>query len=549
MRVGRLAAVLAAVAIGALLAAAPAAASYPAGNGRLGYIQDGDIWTINPDGTGATNLTSTAATEACASWAPGGAKLSFTRGNDGPWVADADGTDAYRLNTRPPGLGYDLSGCAEDWFPDATKVTFTFDDHCDAGGVYDAHLDGSPPDQLACGPPVCGHDTTPEGPDWSPDGTDLALVGCQLIGEGDLWTVGEGGFHQLTDTVPLEQCPDYSPDGTSIAYVESDFWENKFINVYRIDADGTDRTPVTTSGYSGCPRWAPDGSKFTFDRAGVIWSADPDGSGLTQLTTPASTPFWSPDAEKILFSSNRDGPYDLYTMNRDGTGVARVTNSSAIEVPFGWQALPKGYPRPKGATPFSVSLSTAYAQCTSPDRTHGPPLAFSSCSAPQPASQYLTVGTGDSNGMPARNEGYLRLDATLGNPATPTDEADVAIRLFMDDVFTKALADYTGELRAHVALRITDRLNTPYPGGAGPGTTIEIPLDVVAACTAVPDPQEGSSCATTTTGDALAPGLVQETRRTMWQLGRVEIYDGGADGDANTPAGDTLFATQGIFIP
>ena len=40
-----------------------------------------------------------------------------------------------------------------------------------------------------------------------------------------------------------------------------------------------------------------------------------------------------------------------------------------------------------------------------------------------------------------------------------------------------------------------------------------------------------------------------EGRRAIWQLGRVEVYDGGPDGDANTPAGDTLFATQGVFIP
>ncbi len=72
---------------------------------------------------------------------------------------------------------------------------------------------------------------------------------------------------------------------------------------------------------------------------------------------------------------------------------------------------------------------------------------------------------------------------------------------------------------------------------------------MIATCTPVADPQEGSTCSATTTADALAPGTVKESRRTIWQLGRVELYDGGADGDANTPAGDTLFATQGMFIP
>jgi hypothetical protein len=32
-------------------------------------------------------------------------------------------------------------------------------------------------------------------------------------------------------------------------------------------------------------------------------------------------------------------------------------------------------------------------------------------------------------------------------------------------------------------------------------------------------------------------------------MAQVQVYDGGPDGDADTPAGDTLFAVQGIFIP
>ena len=90
-------------------------------------------------------------------------------------------------------------------------------------------------------------------------------------------------------------------------------------------------------------------------------------------------------------------------------------------------------------------------------------------------SDYLTVGTGDSNGLPARNEGHVRLDSLLGNPATPADEADVRIELYSDDVFTKALADYGGELRAQFTVRITDRDNTPTavapPGPERPSTS------------------------------------------------------------------------------
>ena len=58
----------------------------------------------------------------------------------------------------------------------------------------------------------------------------------------------------------------------------------------------------------------------------------------------------------------------------------------------------QGYPRPAGATPLRVPLVTAYNQCTSPNRVHGPPLASPSCSPPSQSSQHLTVGTPDANG-------------------------------------------------------------------------------------------------------------------------------------------------------
>jgi Tol biopolymer transport system component len=58
---------------------------------------------------------------------------------------------------------------------------------------------------------------------------------------------------------------------------------------------------------------------------------DPDGSNVqTLLGGPATyqSPAVSPDGSRIAFSSNRDGDFEIYVMNRDGTGLARVTGSS-----------------------------------------------------------------------------------------------------------------------------------------------------------------------------------------------------------------------------
>ena len=76
-----------------------------------------------------------------------------------------------------------------------------------------------------------------------------------------------------------------------------------------------------------------------------------------------------------------------------------------------------------------MSLVPAYNQCTSTNRTHGPPLAHGSCAPPVRASSQLTVGTPDANGQQANSVGSLLLNVLAGDPLTPADEADVAVEL------------------------------------------------------------------------------------------------------------------------
>jgi hypothetical protein len=60
---------------------------------------------------------------------------------------------------------------------------------------------------------------------------------------------------------------------------------------------------------------------------------------------------------------------------------------------------------------------------------------------------------------------------------------------------------------------------------------------------------EGGACNITTTADAVMPGVAKEGQRAVWELGQVSVYDGGADGDADTAGDNTLFAVQGLFAP
>ena len=124
----------------------------------------------------------------------------------------------------------------------------------------------------------------------------------------------------------------------------------------------------------------------------------------------------------------------------------------------------------------------------------------------------------------------------------------MGIDFFSKGALTNALANYTGELRAEVPLQITDKDNTPHPGGPGAATTQELTFDIDATCAVVSEPSPHSECQTTTTADALIPGSIKEGRRSIWQLGQVLVYDGGPDGDTAT-ADNTVFAAAGAVHP
>ena len=50
-----------------------------------------------------------------------------------------------------------------------------------------------------------------------------------------------------------------------------------------------------------------------------------------------SDPVWSPDGRHITFSSNRDGDYDIYVMDADGSNIVQLTDDSAVDFSPAWQ--------------------------------------------------------------------------------------------------------------------------------------------------------------------------------------------------------------------
>jgi hypothetical protein len=264
-------------------------------------------------------------------------------------------------------------------------------------------------------------------------------------------------------------------------------------------------------------------------------------NGLPYLATPIP-----PIGEEFEFPFTAVGPPARYRLQ-----VQRNTAIEAVSSPI-YVDAPDGYARPRSATPITARLVPAFQACGAggaPNASHGAPLALPSCSPPAQASGRLTVGTPDSNGKAAASAGKVELRATGESPIDPSngDQADVAITATVTDVSNRAgLSDYTGELEGVLTLRITDRRNGRHSDS--PATVTDVPLSFPVPCTATSGQPQGATCATSTSADALIAGLAQEGKRSVWEVGQVRVYDGGSDGQAETPGND-LFAVQGLFTP
>lgn len=80
---------------------------------------------------------------------------------------------------------------------------------------------------------------------------------------------------------------------------------------------------------------------FSSNRGGNwdIYTMDPDGKNpvkLTQNRADDFSPAWSPTGEQILFVSERHGKMDLYVMNADGGHLRKVFGSSALRIEPTW---------------------------------------------------------------------------------------------------------------------------------------------------------------------------------------------------------------------
>ena len=498
----------------ALATAMPAHATLPGPNGKIAFQSNRagtqqDIWTMNADGTGQTRVTTGTGVEVQPAWSPDGRDIAYVRqGNGMIVVIDANGNDPFVVTPVASDRRH------PSWRPDGGRLAYQFQ----SSFIATTDLSGSGAETAVTEPPE--EWITDWAPDWSPDGSVIAFERCFCFPDPNpgrrLWVVDSTGGNERELTSGLEdRNPSISPDGQSVVFER---WGAESVDLYTVPLAGGTALPLTNT--PGVNEWHP---------------------------------VWSPDGTKIAFTGIPDNTLnrDIYVINADGTGQQRLTTDAAPDEEPSWQRVAagtNGYPRPKGATPIRVPLVPAYAQCTAPNRQHGPPLAFGSCAPPARASQYATVGTPDANGQPAQSSGFMLAEVIAGDPATPADEADVGLRMGISDVrhAGNAGSPYLFGLLAQLPFGITDK----SLGCCDEPSTIAGTFDVFLELGCAAAPPAGATCAINTTAETLVPGAVREGKRSIWELASpVRVYDAGEDGHAGSTDDNTLFAMQGVFVP
>jgi Tol biopolymer transport system component len=210
------------------------------------------------------------------------------------------------------------------------------------------------------------------GPQWSPDGKqivvgvggftsflDFAAGGLKPIdpvnggAEVGILNADGSGFHVLTSGANNNAFASFSPDGKQIVYRTAGP-EGQGLRIMNLE----DRSiKVLTDKYDNFPVWSSRNLIGFIRRMGndfEIMTVTPDGKNLKQLTDVRGNEAhlaWSPDGERLAFTSSRMGfkdealytnapqPYgEIFVMHYDGTEVEQLTDDQWEEGGPAWQA-------------------------------------------------------------------------------------------------------------------------------------------------------------------------------------------------------------------
>jgi len=319
MRVRWLAAMMVALSV-AWPAAARAASD--AFNGRIAFTsfrvdppagkqRSGDIFSMNPDGSGLRRLTTNPDLDRQPDWSVDGRAIAYTIRKPGSQInyevarMTAAGTGHRQLTTSDAGQ----ASSQPSWLPGGRGLLFRRSGPGPVASIWQmGPLVENPQPRFA--PPY-----PPLYPTWS------------------------AGQRRVLFTSIV------SPTGDTDR------------GIFTLNVDGTGLTALfdVPGAYDSAPAWSPDRTRIAFesnaDVAGgnpehdmEVWTMNADGSSPTQLTRNAAHdegPAWSPDATLLAYTSGPDDDHgDIHVMTAAGRHLRRLTSYDGADESPDWQAIP-----------------------------------------------------------------------------------------------------------------------------------------------------------------------------------------------------------------
>jgi TolB protein len=252
--------------------------------------------------------------------------ISTRTGNKEVWMMDYDGNGQHAITHQGSiALSPRVS-------PDNSRVAYT----SFARGGADLAMYSLELNRAVTFPRFGGTNLSPA---WSSDGTKLAFSSSRT-GDPEIYIVDPDGRN--LKRVTAFRGPDVSPvwnpkTNAQIAWVSG---RTGLPQIYTMDADGTNVQRLSDQGYAVSPSWSPNGQYLAFSwirhyGPGApgnqdIYVMDIVSKRFVQLTHDAGRndfPSWSPDGRHIVFQSDRNGPFQIWSMLADGTQQKQLTTT------------------------------------------------------------------------------------------------------------------------------------------------------------------------------------------------------------------------------
>lgn len=278
-----------------------------------------ELFAVNIDGSGLVNLTNNFSQNRYPDWSPDGNQIVYASNVDGDfdiYVMNADGSNVRQLTTDPRIDMWPV------WSPDGSQIAFTStrDNNTE---IYIIDADGSNLTRVTDSP---GPDAIPI---WLSDGSGLVFKYGYMW---DFYKIDIDGNNRelIVEFGDAILMMDLSSDNSMITFAGGDV---DYPDVYVVDIAAKTLTQLTnTPAKEYHPTFSPDGSRILFstirDGNWELYSMNPEGSDLINISNNQyhdNYPSWTTDGSKIIFKSTRDGQGDVYIMNPDGTNVQRLT--------------------------------------------------------------------------------------------------------------------------------------------------------------------------------------------------------------------------------